>query len=108
MEAEFCESGEEEFDVDEVFFHRFGGDEKIVEVTENEREIAKNMVHISLPGLRCVSQPEIHPFELVGAKGGENRRFRDVFLADFAVEESSSEIECAVNCGPEEGRCEVV
>jgi hypothetical protein len=54
------------------------GNEVIIQVRKNEREVAKQLVHEALEGLSCICQTEGHKQILEQAEGGDDGGLLDV------------------------------
>jgi hypothetical protein len=62
----------------QVFFQGAAGDEVVVQVGEDKREVAKQLVYETLERLRCICQAERHKQILEQPEGGDDGALLDV------------------------------
>jgi hypothetical protein len=61
-----------------MFLQGAAGDEMVIQVCEDEREVAKQLVHEALEGLSCICQTERHKQIFKQPKGGDDGGLLDV------------------------------
>ena len=74
-EAVFLQDPEKLLQMEQMFFHVAAGNQVIVQVCENEREVAEQLIHESLERLGGVGQTKRHEEVLEQAKRRDYGRF---------------------------------
>jgi len=83
-----------------MFVLVLGGNEKIIQVGEDEGETSRDLVYQALERLASVPQTKRHVEEFVQAEWGGERCFRDVCLVDWNLVISTDKIDRGKDCAP--------
>ena len=82
----------------EMFLKAAGGDQDVVEVDEDEVQIAAYSVHESLKRLGGILQPEGGPHELPQAERCDHSGLGDVSRSDGDLVISTDQVDFGKNC----------